>query len=201
VMLGVDHDIYMDATKRWLAGGSFYPEPQLAGPFAVRLGAVLYPPQMLVLFVPFCFLPGIVWVVVPTAITLAVVAAHRPALWAWTVIAGLLAAFPYSFLVYVSGTPTIWIVAFAALGTLWGAAYALVWCKPTLLPFALLGLRERRWWLLSAAVAVTGVLMLPLTLDWATTVVNSRGAGLLYSLENVPVLAIPIVAWLGRSHR
>jgi hypothetical protein len=34
--------------------------------------------------------------------------------------------------------------------------------------------------------------------DWATTVVNSRGAGPLYSALEAPMLALPLVAWLGR---
>ena len=34
--------------------------------------------------------------------------------------------------------------------------------------------------------------------DWLTTVVNARGAGLLYSALEAPMLALPLVAWLGR---
>jgi hypothetical protein len=34
--------------------------------------------------------------------------------------------------------------------------------------------------------------------DWLTTVVNSRGAGLLYSALEAPMLALPVVAWAGR---
>jgi hypothetical protein len=198
-MTGVDYTIYMEATRRWLAGDPLYPPSQIAGPFVVESGAVLYPPQMLVLFVPFSFLPGVLWIILPTVITAWIVVGHRPRLWAWVAIAALVAVFPWSFLVYPSGTPTIWLVTFAALGTRWRAAYALVWCKPTMLPFALLGARRRQWWLVSAAVAGLGLVMLPLTMDWIRTMLNARGVGLSYSLENVPVMAIPVIAWVGRS--
>ena len=35
--------------------------------------------------------------------------------------------------------------------------------------------------------------------DWVTTLVNSTGGGLLYSTLEVPMLLIPLVAWLGRA--
>jgi len=34
--------------------------------------------------------------------------------------------------------------------------------------------------------------------DWVRTVVDSRGGGLLYSILEAPMLAIPLVAWAGR---
>jgi hypothetical protein len=36
-------------------------------------------------------------------------------------------------------------------------------------------------------------------LDWVTTVLNARGGGLLYSVLEAPMLALPLVAWLGRT--
>ena len=34
--------------------------------------------------------------------------------------------------------------------------------------------------------------------DWVASVVNSRGGGLLYSALEIPMLLLPLVAWLGR---
>ena len=38
----------------------------------------------------------------------------------------------------------------------------------------------------------------PMWADWVRTVVNSRGGGLLYSILEAPMLALPLVAWIGR---
>src|SRR5216117_1990046 len=50
---GVDFQLYREVTNRWLGGGSFYESYQLAGPYEIRAGDVLYPPVSLWLFVPF----------------------------------------------------------------------------------------------------------------------------------------------------
>ena len=68
-LLAVDYQLYMDAARSWLADGTFYLPYQLAGPYLVTAGDVLYPPYSLVLFVPFTFLPAILWWAVPIAIT------------------------------------------------------------------------------------------------------------------------------------
>jgi hypothetical protein len=34
----------MDATRRWLGGGPFYLPEQVAGPYFLDWGAILYPP-------------------------------------------------------------------------------------------------------------------------------------------------------------
>ena len=44
--LGFDYDMYMNATRRFLAGGGFYAPGQLAGPYAVTDGNILYPPEL-----------------------------------------------------------------------------------------------------------------------------------------------------------
>ena len=42
---------------------------QLAGPYEVRAGDVLYPPVALLLFVPFVVLPAVLWWVIPLSLT------------------------------------------------------------------------------------------------------------------------------------
>ncbi len=39
-----DYALYIGATQRWLAGGSFYLPSQLAGPHPLEWGLILYPP-------------------------------------------------------------------------------------------------------------------------------------------------------------
>jgi hypothetical protein len=203
--MGRDYGLYMDATRRWLGGGSFYLPITLAGPYSMDWGQILYPPQALALFVPFAVLPawlsGPLWVLIPSAVTLFVIASHRPRAWAWAAILVLLLLSPSSVWTYLSGTPTIWIVAFVAAATRWPVASALVWIKPSLAPFALLGMRRRPWWLVTAVLAVAGLAMWPLLVDWVNVVANARGSnsGLWYSLENVPLLTVPILAWVGRT--
>ena len=201
-IIGADYGLYMDATRRWLAGGDFYPSWQLAGPFVAAQGPILYPPQALMLFVPFTFLPTILWFAIPTLFTAWIVIGHRPQLWTWPAMLALIAFWPIEWLPYVSGTPTIWIVAAVAAGTRWGWPAALVLIKPTLAPFALLGIRTRAWWVMTGALAVLAIVFARMMIEWMQTVTNLTGpkSGLLYSLENLPLVALPLVAWAGR-HR
>jgi hypothetical protein len=37
--------------------------------------------------------------------------------------------------------------------------------------------------------------------DWVMSVVNSRGGGVLYSTLEIPMLLLPLVAWMGRTTR
>ena len=50
---GVDFTLYRDVTIRWLGGGPYFEPYQLAGPYQISAGDVLYPPVALWLFVPF----------------------------------------------------------------------------------------------------------------------------------------------------
>lgn len=193
-----DFRLYMDATHRFLDGGGFYPASQLAGPWVLEWGAILYPPVSLVLFVPFALLEptlaAFLWLVIPAWITAAIVWSWRPSLAGWAAIFALLAIEPLSLLNWTAGTPTTWLVAFAALATRWPAASALILVKPTVLPFALTGIRHRSWWLVAGALAVLSLG----SLDWLVMLTRMSGedAGLLYSAANLPLLAIP---WISRA--
>jgi hypothetical protein len=198
--LGLDFTLYLDTTRGMLAGEPLYPAVQLAGPYAVDVsGRVLYPPVTMLLFVPFTVLPALLWWVIPLTLTGAALWRLRPRPWAWPVMALLVSppAITLSFVVW--GNPLMWEVAFLSLGMCWGWPAALVLLKPTLAPFALVGIRTRGWWVAFALLAIVSVLMLPLWLDWVQVMLNARGpkAGLWYSLNNLPAMLIPVVAWLG----
>ena len=160
--LGVDFDLYRDATARWLAGGSFFEPYQLAGPYEIRAGDILYPPVALWLFAPFAAAGGgplgavaaILWWAIPLAITGAVVLRLRPAPWAWPLLA-LCAANPTTLLKTWTGNPVIWSMAALAIAVIGGRtrfAAPFVLLKPSLAPFALFGANRRSWWLGLAAV-------------------------------------------------
>jgi hypothetical protein len=183
----IDFGIYMDAVDRWLATGGWYQERQLHGPYPIELGDVLYPPVLLYLLVPFRIL---VW-------------RHRPAPWAWVAIA-LCMAWPYSPAKFVFGNPVIWATAAVALGTIWHWPAALAIVKPTIIPFALVGIRDRRWWYVVVALGVASLPVLALTLlypqvllDAQTNPVDGRG-GPFYSVTEFPLVAVGLIAWLGR---
>ncbi|MEO5884955.1 MAG: glycosyltransferase 87 family protein, partial [Candidatus Limnocylindrales bacterium] len=194
---GVDVLLYRDATARWLDGGPFYEPRQLAGPYEVAPGDILYPPIGLWLFVPLALLPTIpalvLWWGIPTAIVSLVVARLRPRPAVWPLMA-LCLAWPTTPLKVWTGNPVIWVVAAMAIATLWRGAAAFALLKPSLAPFALFGIRQRAWWVGAGAFVALSVPFTKMWLDWVTTVVDSRGGGLLYSSLEAPMLALPLVA-------
>ena len=200
--LAADFLLYRDAGARWLSGGGFYGAFQLAGPY-VAWGnpSILYPPTTLLLFAPFTVLPAVLWWAIPVGVTTAVVAWHRPRPLAWPVLAMCL-WFPTTGEVIWAGNPVLWVVAALALGTRWPAASVLVALKPTLGPFALWGIRHRSWWIGAAILALISIPFAGMWIDYIRAVLNARDPnGLFYSLNQVPTLLIPVVAWLGSSHR
>jgi hypothetical protein len=198
---GKDIALYRDAASRWLAGGPFYDPRQLAGPYEVQHGDILYPPVGLWLFVPVAVLPQtialVLWWGIPAVLTIWAVrrVAPRPAVWP---LIALCLAWPTTPLKIWTGNPVIWSAAAMAVAIVWrgGAPFALL--KPSLFPFALFGIGQRAWWI---GLAIFVAMCLPfgaMWADWLTTVVNAQGAGLLYSALEAPMLALPLVAWAGR---
>jgi hypothetical protein len=200
--LGVDFVLYRDVAARWLAGGPYFEPYQLAGPYDIRAGDVLYPPNGLFLFAPFAVLPTALawalWWVIPVGVTAWVVWRLRPRPGVWPLLA-LCIAWPTTLLKTWTGNPVIWCVAALALGTLWYWPSVLVLLKPSLAPFALFGANRRSWWLALGVFVVASLPFASLWADWVTSVVNSRGGGVLYSTLEVPMLLLPLVAWLGRT--
>jgi hypothetical protein len=202
--LGTDADQYIGATRVWLAGGPFYPVGQLSGPYPV-MGpdgpAVLYPPVAIWLIAPFTVLPLPLWWIVPVGVTGALVASWRPRP-AAVLAMGLCLAWPYSRETVWWGNPVMWAAAATAAGLRWGWPGPFALLKPSLLPFALAGARRRSWWL---GLAALGLLCLPfgweMWRDWLASVAYAEDGGLLYSLPQVPLMLVPVVAWLGRSDR
>lgn len=197
-VVGVDHGIYQQAAQRWLGGGFFYYPEQVAGPYEIIQGHVLYPPYALPWLVPGAYLPDVLWWGIPLIVIPAVVVHHRPPLWSWPLIGMLTSMFP-SVEIIASGNPGIWIAMFVAIGTIWRPAFALVLLKPSLFLFALPGIRSRGWWIIAISLAIVSLVLLPLTFDYVHVVLNAHGpnASIFYSLRDVPLMLVPLVAWAG----
>jgi hypothetical protein len=195
---GVDFQLYRDVAARWLAGGPYFEPYQLAGPYEIQAGDVLYPPVALWLFVPFALMPEpvawVLWWTLPIGAVAWAVARLRPRPESWPLIA-LCLAWPTTLLKTWTGNPVIWSVAALALGTLWAWPSVFVVLKASLAPFALFGAWRRSWWIAAAEQVVASVPFGAMWGDWIASIVNSQGGGLLYSSLEVPMLLLPLVAW------
>ena len=201
---GNDYEFFVGVAQRWVATGGFYGAEQLAGPYVAATGvSVLYPPIALYLFVPFTVLPAFLWWAIPLGIVAWHVVTARPAWWAWPVIALLLFA-PRSQSIIIWGNTGIWVTAFVALGLRFAWASPLVLLKPTLAPFALIGIRRRSWWVGLVVLLAASLLLLPHWFEYIAAMRNNVGAwppGFLYSLPDCLLVAVPIVAWVARRER
>ena len=124
----------------------------------------------------------------------------RPSALGWALILALV-MWPRTMGAVLLGNSDLWITAGIAAGLRYGWPAVLVFLKPTLAPFALVGIRQRSWWVGMAVLAAVSVLMLPLWGDWWTAIQNGRGLGLAYSLPNLAMPLIPLAAWITSSTR
>jgi hypothetical protein len=197
--IGGDFFGYLAATRNWLASGSFYLPRQLHGAYQIAIGDVLYPPTVLWVLVPFTVLPAVLWWVIPLGITTFVIRGWRPSVLVWPLMAAGV-AFPDSPYMVIRGTPTIWLVAVVAAALRWRWPGPLVLLKPSLAPFALIGIRSRGWWIALAVLVVVSLPLLHMVPDWLAAVADGQGkSGLLYSAKDLPIVSIPLFAWLGRT--
>jgi hypothetical protein len=195
--LAADYRFYVDAAARWLNTGQFYTPYQLTGPYSVQLGVeVLYPPAALLLFVPFTILPAILWWAIPVTLMAWGIWRLRPVALVWPVMALCLLPATEQFW---AGNTGIWLAAGVALATSFGWPSVVCFIKPTLFLFAGVGAWRRSWWI---AVAVLIAVSLPfgsMWIDYVHVGLNARysGGGLAYSAYEIPLLLIPIAAWIG----
>jgi hypothetical protein len=197
---GADYEFFLTVANRWLATGEFYAAHQLAGPYEADINTVtLYPPAALFLFLPFVWLPAVLWWAIPLGTIVFLVVRWRPSIWVWPFLA-LMLWWPRTQSIIVWGNTGMWIAAFLALALAYRWPGALILIKPSLAPFALVGIRSRGWWVVAIALALVSLPMLP---DYITAMRNNVGSfpGLDYSVQDIPFIAIPLVAWLARADR
>jgi hypothetical protein len=191
---GLDYRWHVDAARRLLETGTPYWPWQISGPYEIANGAILYPPTAFLLFIPFIWLPTVLWWAIPIAISCVAMAAHRPPLWAWAVI-GALISFERSLNVYIYGNPSMWVVAAIAAGTVLFWPFVFVFAKPSFGPIALLGIRHRSWWFTAVLLGLLSIPFARVWLDWFAVVRNSN-VSLVYNLPTLPLMLAPLVAWL-----
>ena len=196
--LGLDLTYFRAISQRWLDTGEFYLPRQLAGPYVVEtLVDVLYPPIALYLFVPFLVLPDLLWWAVPITVFVLCIVRLRPARWTWPLImVGI--AWPQTVSQVLYGNTNMWIAAFIAAGLCFAWPSVLVLIKPSLAPFALIGIRRRRWWAGMAVLVLASIPFGSLWIDYATALQNSS-LGAAHALVTLPLMLAPIWAWLGRA--
>ncbi len=196
---GLDYRWHVEAAQRLLDTGTPYLPFELAGPFVIGDGAILYPPTAFLLFIPFIWLPAVLWWAVPIAVTAYGMWWHRPPLWGWLLITVCL-MLEKSINVYVFGNPSMWIVAAIAAGTVWRWPFVFVLAKPTFAPIALLGIRHRSWWVALVVLGILSLAFVPVWFDWLTVVRNSD-VSLFYNLPTLPLMLAPLIAWAVGRHR
>ena len=196
--IGEDYRFYVSLGQRWLDSGVLYGARQLTGePYHVLINVDnLYPPPAILLFAAFVFLPWFVWFVVPVILVAYAVWRQRPAMWTWPLMA-LCLLWPRTQNAFIVGNSDIWSAAFVAAGVVWAWPSVLGLFKPAFLPFALIGIRQRSWWIGLAGFGVVSLLFLPY---WPESIVAATNwdLPLTRSAANIPILLIPVVAWLGR---
>ena len=198
-----DFGLYLDAAARWLGGGHYYPPEQLTGPVVDDGNRIVYPPTALWLFGPLAVLPrglaAFVWWAFPLAALVFQAYRLRPRPIVWPFVA-LCLAWPPTLLTIVVWNSAPIFVGLLALGTVYRWPAALIFLKPSVLPFAFWGANRRSWW---TAVVVLGAVSLPfgtLWLEWLRVLANSgQVGGILHSIEQFPMFLIPILVWIGRS--
>jgi hypothetical protein len=197
---GADLDFFLMVANRWLTSGEFYAAHQLAGPYEAAINMdTLYPPAALFLFLPFVWLPAVLWWAIPLGTIAFFVVRWRPALWVWPFLA-LMLWWPRTQSIIVWGNTGMWIAAFLALALRFRWPGALILIKPSLAPLALVDIRSRGWWVVAAALAVVS---LPMLFDYIAALRNNVGSfpGLDYSVQDIPFIAIPLIAWMARTAR
>jgi hypothetical protein len=196
--LGSDLAIYTEATRRVVSGGSWYLEHQLHGPYGIAGGDILYPPTIAWLFLPWLVLPAWTFIAVPIAVTAWVVTRLRPRPVAWPLMAFCL-LWPDTQVRALAGNPGLWAMMCLALATLYRSPAAFILLKPTLAPFALFGVRSRRWWLALGAIVILSLPVLEQTLAYPRVVFDGSSGRLYYSFWDLPFMALPVLAWLYRT--
>ena len=204
--VGIDLRITIVFAERWSTTGSMYLDRQLAGPYAARefnpdLETLpsLYPPPAILLFAPFLVLPAVLWWLLPLAVMGWSIVRSRPRLWAWLLIGAAL-IWPNTSSAVIAGNTAMWVGAGVAGGIYLGWPAVLVLLKPSFAPFALAGVLTRPRAVLAGLVVLAAVSLF-FVAEWPRYIQATLNAdvGPLYSVGDLPLVALPLIAWLGRA--
>jgi hypothetical protein len=169
-----------------------------AGSTDVTILPALYPPQAGPLFALWRLAPPILWWIVPIGVIAWVVVRARPAPWAWPLLA-MIVALPITPSVLIVGGSTLWMAAGVAAALRWGWPAIVIALKPSFMPFLLVGSWRRSWWIALITLALLTFLFLDQWIAYREVVRNGATLGPLYSLGDLPLMLLPIVAWVARD--
>lgn len=200
--LGADYRNYLALGRRWLESGTTYRPDQLNGPydaFPLVESALpplsLYPPAAGPAFALVGLLPWPVWWILPIGIIGFAIARWRPAPWTWPLMSAA-ASMPETMTIVLTGGSSLWTTALVAAGLLWRWPAALILLKPSLGPFALIGARDWRWWILVGLIV--GVNIVGPWQDYLAVIWNGN-VTLVYSGGAALMAGAILIAWLGRT--
>lgn len=190
--VGYDFGLYQRIASYWTNTGDAYFPRQFDRAYTNAGEVNLYPPLALYLFVPFLWLPAILWWVVPMAIVAWSIWYWRPAAWSWPLLAAIAAGIPFAAGI-VYGNSSLWAVAALSLALRWPAAAWLLAWKPPLLLFALPFAVHRAWWIAAFPVLAASLPFGTLWLDWLRALQLYRGETALYAASGWILLVAPFV--------
>lgn len=205
-LVAIDYKMFVEFGRRWGETGSMYAPYQLAGPFRYDVAAetthvaampALYPPLVGPVFWLFGFLPAVLWWAVPIIVLAVVLRGARA--WTWPLLAAV-ACLPQVSSLFIVGGSSMWVVAGLAAGIRQGWPVLIVAVKPTVAPFALVGIRRRSMWIGSGVLLAVSLLMLPEWLRYVTVIRNLDSPGIAYSLGDVPLIAAVLLAAWSSDH-
>jgi hypothetical protein len=202
--IGGDLTYYANLARNLFSGGHWFPDKELHGPWQIMNSGpidVLYPPAAAWIFAPFIVLPIGVLLAAVIGVYLWLFLEWRPSPWSWPLMA-LCVLWPPTLLTAIGGNSSLFVMMAIGLGLRYRWPSVFILLKPSFLPFAILGIRSKGWWV---GLAVLGLMSLPFlreTLLYPQVLLDSRNpSGALYSFVYLPMMAIPIIAWLGRTRR
>ena len=199
--IGWDYRIYMDRAADFMAGRGFYCRASWQGHTSSRMATLSILPRRAALrAVP---VPAsLLYWVIPLAITAAVVVWHRPAIWAWPIIAAI-PVLERDLMSDIHQRQSRYLdLAALSLATIWPAVAPLTALKWGLTPFALFGIWRREWWVGAGLALAICPAFAPMWPDYIRVVQDARGNSLDYILNEYPMMLIPLVAWGARTrHR
>ena len=201
-LAGYDFNIYLDAGGRWLAGGPFYVPSTLEAPFDETGQTIAYPPTALVLFGPLAALPrglaAVLWLGFPIVALAVQWLRMRPGPIVWPFLALCIAWRPTLLTIAVWNSALVF-AGFLALATIYRWPAALVFLKPSVVPFAFWGANHRSWWVAVVVLVLVSIPFGSMWLDWFKVLENSRIGGIWHSIQQFPLFFVPILVWLGRT--
>jgi hypothetical protein len=205
-LLGIDLRIGQVFAHRWLDTGSMYLPAQLIGPYESRtfrwdLESLpsLYPPNAVLPFLATLVLPAFAWWLVPLGVSALAAWRLRPASWTWPILA-LALVWPNTSAAILAGNTAMWVAAAVWGAVVWGWPAVFVALKPSFFPFAFAGVlgSRRAFGIGLLGLVASALLFLPLWDDYLAAV-RWSDVRLDYSIGDLPLVLMPIVAWLGRQ--